>query len=221
MENEKEYNIKKWKRIMNVTQNNYANMLKRLNRQHKVSNYVLIYYSIFLIVITLTSKYFPTYFNAGLGEYFGIILSIIVLAYSLINNSANYAVRITNIEDAINKIKTIKRGLESKDLNELIDRYNAVTDTTELRSDVDFFITVKQLCKKNNMCWFTVKFKSKMDEMDYSEEQRQIKDYISELSLLVEEVKIISEYVWYAILFLIPIVIFLICILSEMEINIL
>jgi len=98
------YDCHKWKKIMDTTQSNYANMIKRLERRSKVSNYILIYYSIFLIIITLTGKYFPTYFNCNLGEYFGVILSVVVLAYSLVNNSANYSVRIARIEDALNKL---------------------------------------------------------------------------------------------------------------------
>lgn len=43
------YDNNKYFRIMDNTQVNYANMLKRLTRKSKVSSFVLIYYSIFLI----------------------------------------------------------------------------------------------------------------------------------------------------------------------------
>ena len=53
LETEK-YTKDKWKKIMDTTQNNYANMIKRLTRKSKVSNFTLIYYSIFLIISSLT-----------------------------------------------------------------------------------------------------------------------------------------------------------------------
>ena len=100
VQSSKKYDSNKWRKIINTTQSNYANMIKRLSRKQKISNLVLIYYSIFLIVNTLTGKYFPQYFNTELSEYFGIILSVVMLAYSLINNSSNYAVRISDVEIA-------------------------------------------------------------------------------------------------------------------------
>ncbi len=144
----KKYDSNKWRKIINTTQSNYANMIKRLSRKQKISNLVLIYYSIFLIVNTLTGKYFPQYFNTELSEYFGIILSVVMLAYSLINNSSNYAVRISDIEESLNQLKTIKRSLSEENLDECISKYNKVADSTERREDVDFFITVKHLCKE-------------------------------------------------------------------------
>ena len=44
------YDKAKWKNIIDTTQSNYANMIKRLDKSQKMSNFVLIYYSIFLIV---------------------------------------------------------------------------------------------------------------------------------------------------------------------------
>lgn len=35
---EKKYDARKWKKIMDTTQSNYANMIKRLDRRNKVSN---------------------------------------------------------------------------------------------------------------------------------------------------------------------------------------
>ena len=161
-----EYDVAKWKRIMDVTQNNYANMIKRLERRYKVSNYALIYYSIFLIIMTLTAHYFPRYFHAKLGEYFGVILSIVVLAYSLINNSANYSVRIADVERALNKIKTIKRELNEESIETCKKNYNAVTDATERRDDMDFFITVENLCKAYDISIFAKPKKNRDDNSE-------------------------------------------------------
>ena len=41
--NRQKYDADKWKKIMDTTQMNYSNMLKRLSRQNSVSNFILIY----------------------------------------------------------------------------------------------------------------------------------------------------------------------------------
>lgn len=213
------YDKKKWKKIMDTTQSNYANMIKRLSKKQKVSNFVLIYYSIFLIITTLTSNYFPEYFNSTLGEYFGIILSVIVLAYSLINNSANYAVRIEKAENALNSLKTIKRKLEDENLDDCVEQYNSITDNAERREDVDFFRTVKHLCKEYQICWLTKKHKPKKKDQpeplsdDDKEQEKAVNNYISEINVWAEEVKIIFENVWILILFLVPAIIFTLCVI--------
>lgn len=214
----KKYDKNKWKKIIDTTQSNYANMIKRLSRKNKVSNLVLIYYSIFLIITTLTSKYFPLYFNSKLGEYFGVILSVIVLAYSLVNNSANYAVRIANIEESLNKLKTVKRSLEDRELEECVREYNEITDNTERRDDVDFFITVKHLCNEYDIDWLTKKRKKRMNKQskrkndEYKKQEEVVNNYISEINVWAEEGKIISEFIWNTILFAVPLVIFFVCI---------
>ena len=212
------YGVTKWKNIMDVTQSNYANMIKRLERRYKVSNYILIYYSIFLIIMTLTTHYFPGYFHAKLGEYFGVILSIVVLAYSLINNSANYPVRIADVERALNKIKTIKRELNEESIECCKEKYYAVTDATERRDDMDFFITVVNLCKANNINVFTGVRKNQNDnsEIEDSLETKTIYEYLSEINVWVEEIKISFEYISYIFLFTMPFSIFLLCVFVKL-----
>ena len=102
------YDEIKWRKICETTLKNYINMEKRLSESKKFADFILVYYSIFLIINSLTAKYFTLY-NSTLCEYFGIILSVIMLAYSLINSNANYAQRITNVTTAINSLKTLKR----------------------------------------------------------------------------------------------------------------
>ncbi len=225
MDNEiKKYDAKKWKKIIDTTQSNYANMIKRLSRKQKVSNFVLIYYSIFLIINTLTGKYFPEYFNLRLSEYFGVILSVVLLAYSLINNSSNYAVRISSIEESLNRLKTIKRQLNEEDLDKYVDMYNKVTDSTERREDVDFFITVKHLCKEYKINWVTKKRLNTQDipdrnisQEEYQNQEKVVNNYISEINIFVEEGKILFGIFWEVILFIIPIIIFCLCVFYSEE----
>lgn len=80
MSEPKNYNDKsKVYDIMNTTQSNYSNMLKRLQLEKSFSNFVITYYSIALIVYSLTAVFFSNIFDEKLASYFNIILSIVVL----------------------------------------------------------------------------------------------------------------------------------------------
>ena len=64
MQEIKDYNDKnKMNDIMNTTQSNYSNMLKRLQQKKSFSNFVITYYSIALIVYSLTAVFFPEVFD--------------------------------------------------------------------------------------------------------------------------------------------------------------
>lgn len=221
--NVQKYDAKKCRKIVETTLSNYANMIKRLERKKNVSEFVLTYYSVFLIITTLTGKYFPNYYDVIVSDYFNIILSIIVLIYSLIIKNANYSTRISSIMDSLNQLKTIKREVTDDSLEEFNSRYNEIVDKTERRNDVDFFITVKNLCKSYDINWLTKKHNKNKKEIKIKEEEREeyerqeqvVRGYISEINVIVEQGKIILEIVWYIILFAIPIVLFVLCILSK------
>ena len=91
--------------IMDMTQCNQANMLKRLARISKFSNFVLIYYSIVLIIYALTVIYFPKCYNGNLSGYFSIIISVVILVFSIINGNSKYSERIKMTESTMNAIK--------------------------------------------------------------------------------------------------------------------
>ena len=40
VQSSKKYDSNKWRKIINTTQSNYANMIKRLSRKQKISNLV-------------------------------------------------------------------------------------------------------------------------------------------------------------------------------------
>lgn len=208
------YDSIKWKKIMDTTQINYSNMVKRLTRKSKISNFALIYYSIFLIISSLTCKYFPTIFNCKLADYFNIILSVIVLAYSLINNNANYSIRIANIENSLNQIKNIKRELDKDNLKDNINKYIEITDKTERREDVDFFITIKELKRKYKRAEDSKK-NNEQEDREIIQQKKAVDDYLSEINVGYQILKILLEFSWYVILMLIPIVVFLICIICK------
>lgn len=217
------YNASKFRKIVETTLSNYAHMVKRLERKKNVSEFVLTYYSVFLIITTLTGKYFSKYYNTTVSDYFNIILSIVVLIYSLIIKNANYSTRITDIMDSLNRLKSIKREITDECLEDCNKRYNEIVDKTERRDDVDFFVTVKHLCKAFEINWFTKKHKKSStkptweleEKEEYENQEKIIKGYISEINVIIEQGKIIFELVWYVILFIVPIALFVLCILAQ------
>ena len=212
--NKPKYDKNKWKKIMDTTQSNYANMIKRLTRKSKFSNFILIYYRIFLIITTLTCKYFSNYYNVILSEYFSIILSVVMLAYSLINNNANYSVRIHNLENSLNELKNLKRKLDQEDLVECVEKYNDITDKTERRDDIDFFITVMNLAKLYDV---SIIFKRKKRKFKTSNEEKVdvVLEYLSEISVTLQLSKILLEYLWYLVVICIPVLMFMVCIFGK------
>lgn len=95
--------------IMNTTQSNYSNMLKRLKEKKAFSNFIITYYSIALIVYSLTAEFFTDIFDEKISSYFNIILSVVVLTYSLIITNAKYSERIQIAERVMNEVKSKKR----------------------------------------------------------------------------------------------------------------
>ena len=91
------YNKDKYYRIMDRTQSNYANQLKRLSRDKKRADFILIYYSLALIIYALSGKYYPQFFDENWISYSSIILSVIVLIYSIVNSRSEYSGRISSI----------------------------------------------------------------------------------------------------------------------------
>lgn len=199
-----------WRRICSTTLNNYINMEKRLSDNKKISNFVLIYYSIFLIINSLTPVFFDWY-NDKLSDYFGIILSIIMLAYSLINNNANFTQRIEKITHAINALKSLKRNLKDGEIEDFKEKYDRIVDGIEFRSDIDFFYTVKFLCKEKNInCFQRI---SKIKQLnDTDEEREKIVNYLSELSPWLLQFKIFMNYCLKAVLVVLPIVVVALCV---------
>ena len=79
------------------------------------------------------------------------------------------------------------------------------------------------MCKSYDINWLTKKHNKNKKEIKIKEEDREeyerqeqvVRGYISEINVIVEQGKIILEIVWYIILFAIPIVLFVLCILSK------
>lgn len=213
-------------RVMEYTQMNYDSMWKRLTRKAHFASFILVYYSIFLIIYSLTQIVFSQYYHEALSSYFNIILSIVVLVYSLINSNARYDARITSIKEAIDAVKNEKRSLSlnTDSFDNIKNAYDKIIEKTEHRDDIDFFDTVKLLCKKHNICWLRKKVKhsankkvSEEEKDKEMKEQARIIGYLNQMNPIFLQCRNICSYLGHAFLILIPIVIFLVCILAKVN----
>ena len=215
MDLESEDEIKKMNDVMSITQDNYSNMLKRLDRNRKFSNFVLIYYSVALIVYSVTAKFFPKVYCTELSDYYCIIISVVVLAYSLINSNANYHERQKNAERILNQVKDIRREMrpnsDKEKLEQLYEDYKTITRDAEYRSDVDFFRTTKQRCRKYNIKWYGRETHNGNDNSREDPIRAKIKEHLSEIFPLFQQLRIISEYILMILVILLPIVLFIFC----------
>lgn len=207
-------------RIMEYTQMNYNSMWKRLHRKAHFASFILVYYSIFLIIYSLTQVIFAKYYHEALSTYFNIIMSVIVLVYSLVNGNARYGNRIASIKDAIDSVKRAKRSLSLGfvTVEEAQEEYEDIIESTEYREDIDFFVTVKLLCKKHGICWWHV-LKSAANEA--SDEQKRVINYLNQLNPHYLQCRLFLEYAGYATLTIVPVGIFILCVLAKANVWIL
>ena len=208
---ENRYDMEKVYDIMDTTQSNYANMLKRLSFKKTFSNFTITYYSVALIIYSLTAEFFSKLFDEKLSSYFNIILSIVVLKYSLINAYANYSERIHSAEKVLNDVKTKKRELTESNVDQKRNEYEEIMSKAEYRTDIDFFRTLKQKCKKNSICWLFYKPGIKKLRKTDEEEAEKLNGYLSENFPLTQQLAIILQYLWGAIIIIIPVALFATC----------
>lgn len=194
--------------IMNTTQNNYSNMLKRLQGKKVFSNFVITYYSICLIVYSLTAEFYPKNFDTKLSSYFNIILSVVVLTYSLIVSNAKYSERLQSAERVLNEIKAKKREVTQANVKQKMEEYDIIMMKAEYRSELDFFRTIKQKCKEKDVRWYRYK---KDLERHWDEDGKKLNNYLSENFPFTQQMKIMLQYLWDGVIILAPIVLFLLC----------
>lgn len=217
-----EYDENKFYRIINNTQSNYANQLRRLTRNSKRSNEIIIYYSVSLIIYSLSIKFFPAIFNANVTSFAGIVLSIVVLVYSIINGNSRYPERIASVQNGLNKMKSLKRELgKNGNVEQVKKEYENTVNSIEVREDIDFYLTVIQLCKQYGISPWTGKdrkknnYKPEEDEQYIKAIKNEIRGYLTEIVPIKHRLLSIFIDVWHVILYLIPVIVFSLCILSK------
>lgn len=211
--NNKVYTYEKIKGMLDNTISNSAATIKRLERRKNFSNFILIYYSLITIIYTLTLKFFDNS-NIKLSEYsntldyFGIIFSIIMLVYSVINSNRNYETRITKTKEIFDKLIDIKRTYECTEADNMKNEYDKIISNLEMRSDEDFFKTLRQKCRKLNVKWYYKPgiYKQILLENDNKRKKQleSVYDHLNEISRSICLCKIVLEYILYITLISFP-----------------
>lgn len=259
------YNRDKYYRIMDRTQSNYANQLKRISKDAKRSDFILIYYSLALIVYALSVEFYPELFDSTWTSYSSIILSTIVLIYSIVNSKAGYPERISKIQMALNEVKRLKREVgslpnlsyndfdSSSQVNTISDEacqkchnvsctnrdlcceklerlkaeYDRLVSNTEVRDDLDFYYTIRHLCKeydinlytgKKNTHWLTRKIRGELSKSETAEPVgnsknneviiKELNGYISENAPHLQRIHIFFLHLCHLLLYVAPVIIF-------------
>lgn len=207
----------KLKTICDTTLRNCINTKKRLNLNDLFSKFILSYYSVFLIILTITGKYFEK-FNDHLSEYFGIIISVVLLVFSLINSNSKYEIRVIKLDQSINNLKTLKRNISDiKDEKGIIDSkesYNKIVDKTEMRSDLDFFKTVKELHLERGISRWNFYINPSLGATAAGIDDK-LKEYRSALNVMYFFIRELIVSILRLIILLIPIFITVMCIIID------
>ena len=134
---------------------------------------------------------------------------MVVLTYSLIIANAKYSERIQAAERVLNEVKAQKRELADDNVAEKRKEYEEIMSKAEYRSEIDFFRTLKQKCKKHNihLLWY----EKGLLEMSDIDEAEKLKEYLSENFPLTQQIKIIAMYISKGVIVLVPIIIFIFC----------
>ena len=213
---------------MDTAQLNLANQYKRLSKNDKRASSIVVYYSIVLIVYSLSVHFYPRWFDSTWINYCNIIISIIVLVYSIINSKADYANRASRAAESLKSVKALKRRLgmlrsmrdetqEAKEtwesaFKEIIDSYTALSSSVEVRDDLDFYYTIRSLCKKYGISAFrNAKPVNPNNPTAQSNNEAiaELRGYIAENVPIMQWIHVAFLRVWHLMLYLAPILIFL------------
>lgn len=187
------------KRDIEFTSGNYAQMYKRLKTNDMASRFFVVYYSTVSIIYGL----FPLFFkekivSLSVLNFFMISLSIIVLIASLLISLAQYGERSKKAMTGLDQLKQLKKRLQYDedcylikkdciDYKKVIEDYHKIVDDVELRSDLDYFRTCKELNSKGK----------------YTESWRQI----SGLNKFIMCAASILKSIFFLVLFLFPVMV--------------
>lgn len=188
----------KMKNVMEKTLLNYSNMLKRMGRESTFFNFTLVYYSIYLIGISLFTKYFPMMVNVDIVNFMSTIATVIILVLSITISSMKYETRTYKLTDELNKIKSYKREIDSSDrdgFNKIKNDYYDITDSCEVRLDIDYYRTLKIL-------------RNRGDVEDLLDANKQIK----EISTVYETLKFIFKIILAILCSFLPVILTIVAI---------
>ena len=116
----------------------YEVMIARIERTAKISNYLLIYYSVILIMFSLLTVFFQKAISPQLISFFNLLISIVMLVFTVINNLADYQKRIQKIQISKAELDDLLiRCGDCIDTPEIRLKYNEIVRNTERETKVD------------------------------------------------------------------------------------
>lgn len=146
MKEKDDMKLKMFKEKLRITKSNYINMKKRFIKNSEFINSVLTGYSLFLIVGSVTAKFFSNY-NSLLDNYFNIIISIILLVVSLLNGNIKYVERAQKIRKNILELNELEELTQKEEINleKINEKYYQIMETAEVRGDQDYYKTAIEI----------------------------------------------------------------------------
>lgn len=218
------YDPNKLYRTINITQYNYSFQLRRLEGDQKRAENILIYYSLALIILSLTAWYYVEVFDARWASFSGVILSTILLSYSILSGKADYSTRISKLQHALSDIKRLKRELgngiskneaekydDTDEYKSLRKEYEEIIKTAEARKEEDFFWTVRLIARMNGYSYYSAKLKNELLANDLDRDERmEIIGYIQELTPILMWIRISVKKIMHIVVYVIPFFVFLI-----------
>lgn len=124
------------------------NTSERLKRNDLISQILIVYYSLFIIIITIVDMQ-----NDNLNfEVLTLILSILILVVSTFIFAMNYKARSLILQTSYVKMDKIYREMKKKEENkedttDLENQYNTIVELTENHSNCDFLQVMYEVRK--------------------------------------------------------------------------
>lgn len=109
----------------------YEKMISRIERKSKISNYLLIYYSIVLIAYSLVAFIFSKAVNPYTLPFYNIMISVTMLIFSVVNNLANYQERLEKIKKSKQALGKLEIEAGYMDLKDVQSKYVDIVENTE------------------------------------------------------------------------------------------
>ena len=148
-----------------------------------------------------------------MSSYFGIILSVVVLAYSLIISNAKYTERAQRAEEVLKCLESIIRELTEENFKEKYEESNKIIQKAEYRSEMDYFKTVNHLCKENDVRWYY--YKRDLEKYNTTSEKceiaRKLNGFLSSTTPFIQYIRIVFQRIWKTIIYVVPVILFIVC----------
>lgn len=115
----------------------YEKMISRIENESKLFNYALIYYSVCLIAYSLFAVIFPMAIDQYWFPFCNIMISVVMLVFSVINNHTNFQERIHKISKSKSELNKLlaQNGVHISEEAEV--KYYSIVDNTERETQED------------------------------------------------------------------------------------